>query len=735
MCLVGAAVCGRALFAQGAKKVDFGRDVQPLLKSSCYGCHGPKQQMNNFRLDRRKDALRGGTLVMIAPGSSEGSRLYHRLVGNEFGMQMPPTGALNKEQIDIIKAWIDQGAVWPDDLAGETPPEPPDQKATQMAEALRAGDRAAARKILSADAKVANRKGPGGSTPLMYAVLYGNAEMVGLLLKNGADPNIKNNAGATALMWAADDAEKTRLLLEHHADANAKSDDARTPLLIAAGYPGNAAVVKMLLDHGANPSARSAGLFGEMTPLTEAAYAGDATTVGMLIDHGADAKAAGYLPLYYALRANCAKCFDLVAKSAGPEIVNIAMTFLAPPLGDASAVQTMLDHGADPNTKEPGGYTILMQAASSDVLPVEIVKTLIARGADINAKSAEGLTALDLAKLRGQTPVVDLLAKAGAKETTTSNTAVKPKPASSARAALDRSIPLLQKTDATFIRKAGCISCHNNTFTAMTVAAARKSGVPVQEESARKQVQILAAYLDNWRERALQGIGIPGDSDTVSYILLGLAAGNHQPDLATDAMARYVKSRQSPDGRWIILAHRPPIEASDLEVTAASMRSLQLYAPKAQRAEYQKAVDRAASWIMQAHPQTTEDRVFQILGMAWAGAPKEKIQKAANALLAEQRPDGGWSQIPSLASDAYATGEALVALRESGAAKVTDAGYQRGTQFLLNTQLEDGSWYVKSRAIPIQPYFESDFPHGHDQWISASATNWASQALAAVARQ
>ena len=55
-------------------------------------------------------------------------------------------------------------------------------------------------------------------------------------------------------------------------------------------------------------------------------------------------------------------------------------------------------------------------------------------------------------------------------------------------------------------------------------------------------------------------------------------------------------------------------------------------------------------------------------------------------------------------------------------------------RFLLGTQLEDGSWYVRSRAIPVQPYFDSEFPHGQDQFISAAATNWAISALALAAR-
>src|SRR6266700_3954173 len=84
------------LSAQNAAKVDFGRDVQPIFKQYCVDCHGPSQQMGGFRLDRRRDALRGGSVAMIGPGNSAGSKLYLRLIGNNFGMQMPPTGPLNK---------------------------------------------------------------------------------------------------------------------------------------------------------------------------------------------------------------------------------------------------------------------------------------------------------------------------------------------------------------------------------------------------------------------------------------------------------------------------------------------------------------------------------------------------------------------------------------------------------------------------------------------------------------
>ena len=76
---------------------------------------------------------------------------------------------------------------------------------------------------------------------LMYAVLYSDVTRLEQLLKEGADPNARNNdAKATALMWAATDLEKTRVLLAHNAEVNARSDDLRTPLKIAAGRPGGA---------------------------------------------------------------------------------------------------------------------------------------------------------------------------------------------------------------------------------------------------------------------------------------------------------------------------------------------------------------------------------------------------------------------------------------------------------------------------------------------------------------
>ena len=742
--MLGLLAVSPRLRAQGSAKIDFGRDVQPIFKTYCIGCHGPTQQMNGFRLDRRRDAMRGGTIAVIGPGNSAGSRLYQRLIGDQYGLRMPPTGPLSSDKISIIKAWIDQGAAWPDELSGETPPPPPDPGAASLVEELRRGDSAAFQKKLRDDPKAANRKGPGGSTPLMYAALYGDSDSVRRLLAAGADPNLKNDAGATALMWAAGDLGKTRLLVDHGADVNARSDTGRTPLMIAATRHGSTPILQVLLDHGANPSAQSPGLFGVMTALSEAAYASDATAMRTLIAHGADVKGAGVNLLTYPLMVNCVSCVNLVIGSTSKPDLNMAMLFDTPPLGDTSMVKPLLDRGADLNTKDPDGNTLLTMVCAADTASPELVKFLIDHGADVNARSPHGETALDLAVRHGHTPVVDLLMRAGAKpsagparqsaELPADTVEIKTAPAHTARAAVERSLPLLQRNDVEFMRKSGCVSCHHNTLTAMTVAAARQSGIAVDDQIAGKQLQATATYLEGWRDRVVQGVGIPGDADTVSSILLGMADAKYPPDPATDAMALFLKNHQSPDGRWYSTAYRPPLEGSDIQTTATAMRAVRVYAPQAQRADYDWAVQHAAAWLTQAQPRTTQDRAYQLLGLAWAGTDEKTIRQAAAGLLAEQRPDGGWAQLPSLSSDAFATGQALVALAQSGALGVADAAYEHGAQYLMGTQLADGSWYVKRRALPIQPYFESGFPHGRDQFISAAATNWATTALVLATR-
>jgi len=456
----------------------------------------------------------------------------------------------------------------------------------------------------------------------------------------------------------------------------------------------------------------------------------------LLIEHGARVKDAGPWAIFAAMSATDFECLDLLVPQADPANLSMALAFVGPPFGNPAAfndpkmIRRLLEAGADVNARGMAGRTVLTNLVNADTIPVESTSVLLERGADPSVKTETGHTPYDFAKLRGQTPVVDLLSRAGARPGDPApEKAVTFKPAGSARAALQRSIPLLQQTDVSFLRKAGCISCHNNTLTMMTVGAARHAEVPFDKQIASSQLAANGAFIETWRDRALQGMGIPGEADTISYILTGLAAENYPPDPATDALAHFLKNRQSKEGHWRVISHRPPLESSDIAVTASSLRAIQVYAPKSRRDEYVKPIALATQWLKKARPTTTEDRTFQILGLKWAGVDKEILEPIARELLKQQRPDGGWAELATLPSDAYATGQVLVALKDSGILAPSDPAYRRGVEYLLSTQLEDGSWYVKSRSVPFQPHFESGFPHGKDQWISVAATNWAAMAL------
>src|ERR1043165_5240043 len=107
--------------APAERMIDFARDVQPIFARHCYECHGEKKQKSDYRLDDRANAMKGGEVgkAPIVVGKSAESPLIQRVAGTNPDEVMPPKGEkLTAAQIGILRAWIDQGAKWPDNLAG-----------------------------------------------------------------------------------------------------------------------------------------------------------------------------------------------------------------------------------------------------------------------------------------------------------------------------------------------------------------------------------------------------------------------------------------------------------------------------------------------------------------------------------------------------------------------------------------------------------------------------------------
>ena len=335
------------------------------------------------------------------------------------------------------------------------------------------------------------------------------------------------------------------------------------------------------------------------------------------------------------------------------------------------------------------------------------------RGADPNVANKAGETALTWALRRGYTPVVEMLKKHGASDR------------QMIRDAVQRTVALMQKSGPEFVKVSGCSSCHNQSLPQMTYALARERGLQVDPQISDKQAKGVIAMFKPYREQMLAGKeNIPDPAISVSYLLIGLAAEGYKPDETTAAMAYLVSHAADADGSFRCFVARPPIESSAISATALSLRALQAYGK-----DPEPQVEKAREWLRTATPRTTEEKAMKLLGLVWAKASADDLRAAAKPLLTEQRPDGGWAQLPALESDAYATGQALVALHAAGQIRVSDAVYGSGSAFLLRTQRPDGSWLVRSRSIPFQPYKESGFPHGKDQWISAAGSGWAAMAL------
>ncbi len=609
-----------------------------------------------------------------------------------------------------------------------------DNNSDRFYKAIRNNSLGEVKALLAAGADV-NTRDTRQTTPLMQAAAFGSLEAMKLLVDAGADVNARNAFDATALMWSVNDIRKVRLLLSKGADVNAKSKLGRTALHMAAADDGGTAVVKLLLEKGADANATDTQ---HSTPLVEAA---NRETARMLIDKGADVNAKNAdgltalmnavggpgafgdvawvkLLLSHGADVNAvSKAPSSITVKNGPvDVGGLTPLILAVTFDSREVVQVLLDAGAEVNVKDIRGMTPVMLAVASDHNDPAVVKLLVSHGADLKIKSKAGEDAEAWTRKFASTQPV---ARISERRT-------------DLRSAVQMSLDLLQRTSAKFMIEGGCVSCHAQNMTALAVAAAGTKGLKIDAAAEAEQLKATKFQWAYFGQPMLQRLDPPGQAGMIAYSLLPMAADHYEADAITDTMLFNLAAEQRQDGSWNEggLA-RPPIEDGPFSSTAFCVRSLQLYGFGGRKAEFDERIARAKAWMVKADARTTEDRVMQLLALKWTAADPALIQRLTKELVGMQRADGSWSQTRELAGDAYATGESLYALNNVGI-PASDPVYRRGVAYLLSTQLADGSWHVASRAPKLQPYFQSGFPHDHDQWISSAATAWAVIALSAA---
>lgn len=595
-----------------------------------------------------------------------------------------------------------------------------------------------------------------GDTPLHRAALRGDADAVEALLAQGADVNALNAAGATPLHYGIVSERIVAALLSHGAKPDVVSGVGVTPLLGAVARADSYPVVRRLIEAGANVNAQRgtvAGALGGANVLAIATIGGDARTVALLLERGAEVNPLqGTTPLTVAaLHGREEFARELLERGAKLNAnLGIAGSALNAALasGHEGLAKLLIERGADLRLKSLRGYATptMVWSAYNDAGDATLARLLVERGVDVNATNEAGETALSYALKSGRdTELVRYLRSVGAKNTgpmprakTIPSRSVPTAPAAReamTRESAQRAVELLQRNSTAFLENgfvrntAKCVSCHQQALPAVVFGLARERGLRLDEHELGRQLAATVANhgreADNARELDEPN---PAGATTIGYDLDGLNALHYAPDELTGAWTHYLLQIQQTDGSWISGLRRPPIEDGSLVRTAWAARALQTYPPSGRAREVEEALRRTRAWLVREPTPVHNHQVFQLLGLAWANETPAAMRPLADALIRTQRADGGWAQLPGLDCDAWATGSALFALYKAGIAP-THAAYQRGVEFLLRTQFDDGSWLVRSRTWPFQPHFDGKFPHGKDQWISAAGTAWATIAL------
>ena len=294
------------------------------------------------------------------------------------------------------------------------------------------------------------------------------------------------------------------------------------------------------------------------------------------------------------------------------------------------------------------------------------------------------------------------------------------------RDAIQRAVALMQKSqDVWYAKGTGCNSCHHQYQPAI---AAQRLNAHLIQNSLRGPAE------DADLDRAVQYNNVIEPAMDDAYRLVAQLANGRPPDLVQQVYARLIAERQYPDGHWESFHQRPPQSYSRFTQTALALRAIQMASHPSQEADAKARVEKAQEWLLSHQARDTEERTYQLLGLSWSGAARSQVQRLGRELAATQQSDGGWPSVDGRPSDAYSTGEALVALRDASGVAASELGWRRGIEYLLRIQAADGSWHVESRLHPpasvSPPYFDSGYPYGHDQFLSMTASSWAVMVLA-----
>jgi squalene-hopene/tetraprenyl-beta-curcumene cyclase len=280
------------------------------------------------------------------------------------------------------------------------------------------------------------------------------------------------------------------------------------------------------------------------------------------------------------------------------------------------------------------------------------------------------------------------------------------------RAAIERSLPFIQVEGQRWIEEKKCVTCHQVPFMVWSLNAAAARGIKLDEQ---KRADCSAWAID-WKNMATkedlekgQEHTLARHNDPVAQLLLAyLANGREDAEKWPAMFAERLAEGQQEDGSWkaggqLPGQKRPERETQEVS-TMWSLAALQSYGSvdKSLRGRFAKARE----WLKdKAEGQSTEWWAARLLLERGSGNSAE-ADRCRQALLEQQRGDGGWGWLTVDESDAFGTGVAIYALARDGVTAV-DPAIARGRRFLVDSQRADGSWPVKgtkkAKAKQVEP--------------------------------
>lgn len=263
-------------------------------------------------------------------------------------------------------------------------------------------------------------------------------------------------------------------------------------------------------------------------------------------------------------------------------------------------------------------------------------------------------------------------------------------------AAIRKGLAYVEAKSLAWLRQRKCASCHHVPLMVWAQRDARQRGFKIDEKGLQEATDHLlaadnrAGIVPNPKEKEREGNGF---SLMAAVTIFAFRDGGSSPEPAAEKImkkaAEHLLAKQKADGSWIRFEGRPPI--FEREEAATLLAAHAVSAEPTPTAKPTPTLEKTRKWLTaNSKGESQQALSLRILIDHDRKASVEQLLKRQNA-------DGGWSQTKDMASDAFATGQAVYALMSRGGIDKSNPAILKARDFLLKTQKPDGSWPMTSR--------------------------------------